>query len=138
MYIEEFVKERERDEKWFYRQASDGSAFWVNHERKKAIQKYPYLDEVKKFVEEKKQIIELESMRFKKTDHKLLKTIFRKKNEGEAMRLLIDEAKSFVEYYITHKETEFNLSAVLFFYFYNPRKINFTTFRIYQSILVLN
>lgn len=72
MFIEEFVKEREVDEKWFFRLAADGNSFWINHERKKAVKEYPHLPQIRAFIEKKKEMLNDEREKFVKKEHNLL------------------------------------------------------------------
>lgn len=104
MVIEDFVREKDKDERWFFRQTVDGQSFWVNHERKKAVKEYPHLDELKKCVEEARKRIKNDNMSKFKKDGTLIKTLFRKYTEETALRILMQEAKHFVEYFLSHKE----------------------------------
>ena len=93
-----------KDEKWFFRQTVDGQSFWVNHERKKAVKEYPHIDELKKYIEEARKKTKNDKLSKYKKDGTLIKTLFRKYTEDTAMRILMQEAKHFVEHYLVNKD----------------------------------
>jgi hypothetical protein len=112
VFIEEFVKERERDEKWFFRQAADGNAFWINHERKKAVKEYPYLKEIKSFIDSKKEALKAQRDHYLKQNHTLIKLLFRKKTEEEALKILMEEAKNFVDFYLANRNEVYQAAGI--------------------------
>mgnify|MGYP000858907688 FL=1 len=112
--IEDFIRSREKDEKWFFRQTADGQSFWVNHEHKTAVKEYPHLDELKKYIEEARKRFKKEQISKYKKDGTLIKTLFRKYTEETAMRILMQEAKNFVEFYVANKDALKGETAAVF------------------------
>ena len=106
MVIEEFVRKREGTERWFFRQVPDGPAFWVNHEQQKAVNRYPYLKELKKEIDDAKKNFanNLEdAKRYLKSEWGLIKALFRKHPEATARKMILDEARNFVEFFLKLK-----------------------------------
>lgn len=106
MVIEDFVKGREPVERWFYRQATDGPSFWVNHEQQKAVNRYPYLKELKALIDEVRKNTKNQNEDAKKhmkTEFNLIKMLFRKHPEDVARKMLSDEAKNYVEFFLKNK-----------------------------------
>jgi len=106
MVIEEFVRKREGTERWFFRQVPDGPAFWVNHEQQKAVNRYPYLKELKKEIDDAKKNFanNLEdAKRYLKSEWSLIKALFRKHPEATARKMILDEARNFVEFFLKLK-----------------------------------
>ncbi len=103
MIIEEFVRSREAIERWFFRQVPDGPAFWVNHEQQKAVNRYPYVKELQQIIEEARSNFQNhleDAKKHLKTEWNLIKTLFRKHPEPMARKILAEEAKSFVEFFL--------------------------------------
>lgn len=106
MVIEEFVRSREAVERWFFRQVPDGPAFWVNHEQQKAVNRYPYAKELQKIIEEARNSLKNnleDSKKHLKTEWNLVRTLFRKHPETVARKIVLDEAKNFVEFFLKIK-----------------------------------
>ena len=117
MVIEEFVRSREAVERWFFRQVPDGPAFWVNHEQQKAVNRYPYAKELQKIIEETRNSFRNhleDSKKHLKLEWNLIKTLFRKHPEPVARKMVLDEAKNFVEFFLKLKgESQKNGSSVI-------------------------
>mgnify|MGYP000908330387 FL=1 len=113
MVIEEFVRLKENDEKWFFKYVRSGECFWVNHEQKKAVKEYPYLAELKKAIKEAKDQQKIEEIKKHKKDNSLIKTIFRKYTEETAMKILMQEAKNFIEFFFANREHTTNQSSLV-------------------------
>lgn len=104
MVIEEFVRAREKDEKWTFRYIGDGECFWINHEQKKAVKDYPHIRELKKAILDFKEKYKNNVLAKQKKEHSLIKMIFTKLTEEMAMKILMQEAKNFVEYFFQNRE----------------------------------
>lgn len=106
MAIEDFVRSREAVERWFFRQAPDGPAFWVNHEQQKAVNRYPYLKDLKIVIDDARYNSKLdaeEALKHMKKEFNLIKLLFRKYPEEMARKIVLEEARNYVEYYLKAK-----------------------------------
>ena len=114
--IEEFVRKREGTERWFFRQVPDGPAFWVNHEQQKAVNRYPYLKELKKEIDDfKKNLVHNleDAKRYLKSEWSLIKALFRKHPEPTARKMILDEARNFVEFFLKLKGENFGAGSAV-------------------------
>lgn len=106
MTIEDFVRNKEGLERWYFRQAQEGQSFWVNHEQQKAVNRYPYLNDLKKIIDEVRANLKLQSLEAQKhlkSDFNLFKMLFRKYPEEAAKKMLQDEARNYLEFFLKMK-----------------------------------